>query len=328
MSRDLNLNGMLYFEAVARHGRVSKAAEELGVSPSAVSQQIKLLEQQFGVRLFRRDKRLLSLTIDGERLYQTTSAAFRMIREARQVVARQRENWQLIVRVSPSFGVRWLGPRLADFIQQHPSWDLRIDAAPDPSDFEREVVDLDLRYGGAERSGLYVEQVLTDYVLPMCSPAYRDALAAQTDDPAEMIRQARLIYSVKTQYGWDAWLARNGITHTADAPALRFERSSMALQVATKGVGVALDSVTLARDELISGTLVPLSPAFEVVRFPAYWIVSPSRHQSRRVVRLFCDWLRDQAFAHDEEARRILRDFGCAIAGIGDLPLLEPEAER
>lgn len=103
MGHDLNLNAMNYFEAVARLGGVSKAAEELGVSPSAVSQQIRQIEQQFGVRLFRREKRRLILTLDGERLFQTTTQAFRMMRDVRSAIQRQRENRHFIMRVSPSF---------------------------------------------------------------------------------------------------------------------------------------------------------------------------------------------------------------------------------
>ncbi|WP_281683612.1 LysR family transcriptional regulator, partial [Thalassobaculum salexigens] len=147
MPRTPNLNGFLYFETVARRGTITRAAEELSVSPSAVSQQIKLLEQQLGVRLFRREGRLLSLTLEGEQLFQTSATALRMLRDARRHLGKTRETYRLNLRVSPSFGVRWLGPRLSDFVARYPDWDLRADAAPDPTDFDREVMDLDIRYG-------------------------------------------------------------------------------------------------------------------------------------------------------------------------------------
>ncbi|MEM7463601.1 MAG: LysR family transcriptional regulator, partial [Pseudomonadota bacterium] len=107
--RDINLKATEYFEAVARLGTVTKAAEELGFSPSAVSQQIKLLESQFGVMLFRREKRRLKLTLDGDRLYQTITQAFAALRNSRNAIGQQRGQRSLNVRVSPSFGVRWLG---------------------------------------------------------------------------------------------------------------------------------------------------------------------------------------------------------------------------
>ncbi|KAA5605470.1 LysR family transcriptional regulator [Roseospira marina] len=317
MSRDPTLNGMLYFETVARHGGVSKAADELGVSGSAVSQQIKLLEQQLGVRLFFREKRQFRLTADGERLFHSTSVAFRMIRDARHLVARQRERRQLILRVSPSFGMFWLGPRLARFIQQHPSWDLHVDATPDPSDFEREVVDLDVRYGTGDWPGLYVEAILSDHVLPLCSPAYRtqlqEAVGSDGEDPTALLCHARLIDSVKALTRWDGWLKQVGAPPVGDNAHLRFDRSWMAMQLAKRGVGVTLESVTLAYDDLMSGALVPLSTALPVLRYPAYWIMGPSRNQSRRVVQVFCTWLREECAHHEAGTRALMEQFGFRI---------------
>ena len=313
MGHDLNLNAMNYFEAVARLGGVSKAAEELGVSPSAVSQQIRQIEQQFGVRLFRREKRRLILTLDGERLFQTTTQAFRMMRDVRSAIQRQRENRHFIMRVSPSFAVRWLGPRVKQFLDVAPNWDLRIDAAPDFSDFDSEVVDLDLRYGEGDWSGLHSEAVVHDCVLPMCSPDYLAELKAQSDDPIGQLLKARLIDSVKTHYRWDFWLARHGVMGERMVYPLRFDRSSMAIQVACDGGGVVLESTTLALNELESGALVPLSTAFEVVRFPAYWIVCPTRHTSRRIVRLFSDWMRAEGRTHDQRVEQVINGLGCRI---------------
>ena len=314
--RDINLKATEYFEAVARLGTVTRAAEELGVSPSAVSQQIRQLEQQFGVRLFRREKRRLLLTLDGERLFQTTTQAFRMMRDVQSAIKRQRMNRHFIMRVSPSFAVRWLGPRVKSFLDAVPDWDLRIDAAPDFSDFETEVVDLDLRYGEGGWTGLHEECVMSDYVLPMCSPAYLAQLQELSDNPIGQLLNARLIDSVKTHYRWDFWLARAGIMGEKMIYPLRFDRSSMALQVARDDGGVVLESTTLAINELESGALVPLSNAFEVIRFPAYWIVCPPRHTSRRIVRLFTDWIRDEGKAHDARVQQLLDGLDCRIRDV------------
>ncbi|MDV4169351.1 LysR family transcriptional regulator [Rhodovulum sp. FJ3] len=316
MVMDLNLNAMNHFEAVARLGGVSKAAQELGVSPSAVSQQIRQLEQQFGVRLFRREKRRLVLTGDGERLFQTTTQAFRMMRDVQSAIKRQRKNRHFIMRVSPSFAVRWLGPRVKSFLDAEPDWDLRIDAAPDFSDFETEVVDLDLRYGEGGWPGLHEECVMSDYVLPMCSPDYLAKLQELSDNPIGQLLNARLIDSVKTHYRWDFWLARAGIMGEKMVYPLRFDRSSMALQVARDGGGVVLESTTLAINELESGALVPLSNAFEVIRFPAYWIVCPPRHTSRRIVRLFTEWIRAEGEAHDTRVQQLLNRLDCQIRDV------------
>lgn len=309
MSRDPSLNGMIYFEAVARHGRVARAAEDLNVSPSAVSQQIKLLEEMLGVSLFRRDKRQLSLTLEGEQLFMAVTSALGLLRNARQTVSRQRASHQLIIRMVPSFAVRWLGPRLAGFINENPEWDLRIDANPDPSNFDREVVDLDIRYGPTTWEGLHCEMILSDYVLPLCSPTYRDEIhEAYGPDDHNVLKNARLIDSVRAVVQWNNWLAGHRIIRSSTASALRFDRSSMALQQATNNIGVVLESTTLAAQELLDGSLVPLAPSLGAVRFPAYWLVSPSRHQSRKLVQVFRNWILTEAEAHEKYVLSFLKE--------------------
>lgn len=309
--RDLNLKATEYFEAVARLGSVTQAAVELGVSPSAVSQQLKLLETQFGVRLFRREKRRLFLTLDGDRLFQTTTKAFAAVRNAKSAIARQRDVRNLIIRVSPSFGVRWLGPRIAGFAALNPDWNIRVDATPDFTAFETEVVDFDLRYGLGGWAGLTVNCVMHDLVLPLCSPAYRDHLRGLSDDPRVQLGAAKLIDSVKTIYRWDLWLAANGIDLPELSYPFRFDRSSMAIEHAKQGGGLALDSVTLCLPELMRGELVPLLPEIAVIDFPAYWFVCPPRHLNRRIVRLFAEWLDEACATHEASARAVLQEFGC-----------------
>lgn len=306
-----NLNSLAYFEAVARTGRVTAAAAELGVSTAAVSQQLKQLEEQWGVKLFRRQDRRMSLTLDGEMLFQTTTAAFRMIRGARSAVLRQSDSQQLSMRCSPSFAVRWLTPRLKHFLDLNHGWGVRIDASPDFSDFETEVMDLDLRYGSGSWSGLHAECIISDYVVPLCSPEYRERMRQESDDPVRQIAGARLIHSVKALYQWNLWLAVQGIDAPDEQAPLRFDRSSMAIQLARDGAGVVLDSVTLAYDELQHGTLVPLSPVFAAVEFPAYWVVCPTRHMNRRIVRLFIDWLQGHGANFQTAARELLESLGC-----------------
>lgn len=309
--QDLNFNALIHFEAVARLGRVSKAALELGVSTSAVSQQVRHLEAQMGVRLFRRERRTLYLTDDGERLYRTVSRAIAMVRDVRGAILRQRENRHFILRTSPSFGVRWLAPRLAGFRRAHPGWDLRVDATPDFTAFETENVDMDIRYGAGGWAGFHEEAVVHDFVLPMCSPDYAAHLRSVSDDPLEQLRGADLIESVKTLYRWDFWLARHGLGGERWIFPMRFDRSSMAIQVARDGGGVVLENATLAMSDLAEGALVPLSTAFEVITFPAYWIVCPARHLNRRIVRLFAEWLRDEGARQDVVMRERLTDMGC-----------------
>lgn len=309
--RDINIKAIEYFEAVARLGSVTGAAGDLGVTPSAVSQQIRLLETQFGVRLFRREKRRLILTQDGEILFQTATHAFRAIRNARSSITRQRDLRNLILRVSPSFGVRWLGPRLPAFLAANPEWNIRVDATQDFTAFETETVDFDLRYGHGDWPGLNVTLILNDLIMPICSPDYRDRLRTVSADPVQQLRHASLIDSVKTIYRWDLWLALNRIDLPDLVYPMAFDRSSMALELARQGMGIALDSVNLCLADIRSGALVPLSTDFAVVDFPAYWMACPQRHMNRRIVGRFASWITAEAQTHEAEARTALRDMGC-----------------
>ncbi|CTQ34877.1 LysR family transcriptional regulator [Jannaschia rubra] len=311
--RDLNLKGTEYFEAVARLGTVTKAAKELEVSPSAVSQQLGQLESQFGVKLFRREKRRLILTLEGDRLFQTLTQAFGAIRNARSAITHQRAVRNLTIRVSPSFGVRWLGPRIASFAAENPDWNIRVDATPDFSAFETELVDFDLRYGHGGWAGLAETCLLHDFVLPMCSPAYLEELRGYSDDPKEQLRRARLIDSVKMLFRWDLWLASNRIEVPDLTYPFRFDRSSMAIELAKQSGGIALDSVTLCLPELQRGELVPFCTDFAVIDFPAYWFVCPPRHLNRRIVRRFADWIEAACADHEAQMRGFLEGVGCTF---------------
>ncbi len=310
---------MPYFEAVARRGSISRAAEEMSVSPSAVSQQIKLLEQQLGVKLFRRAGRALTLTLEGQLLAKTAGTALRMLTEVQANLGRTRTARRLNLRVSPSFGVRWLGPRLSDFLMRYPDWDLRVDAAPDPTDFDREVMDLDIRYGTGDWPGLHAEALVNDNVLPLASPAYLATLPAS--DP---LSEARLIDSARALCQWDYWLWHNRVETRANSKTVLMDRSSMALQLALDGTGVVLESLALASAEVASGALVPVTPALPVLSFPAYWALCPARFVKRRPVRLFLGWASEQATNHRAEITRLIALHGLSVTEIAPGEVLSP----
>lgn len=326
--RDINLKATEYFEAVARLGTITKAAHDLGVSPSAVSQQISRLEGQFGVKLFKREKRRMVLTLDGDRLFQTITQAFAALRNASSAIGRQKDMRSLTIRVSPSFGVRWLGPRIAGFAAAHPDWAIRIDAAPEFTSFETESIDFDLRYGWGTWAGLTVEPVMKDVVLPLCSPAYLEKLRSSADEVAEQIREARLIDSVKVLYRWDSWLAANRIEVDNLVYPFRFDRSSMAIEMAKQGGGIALDSALLCLGEIERGELVPFAPALSAIDFVGYWLVCPARHLNRRIVNRFADWVVTEAEAHEAKARALLGELGCRFVRADPPDLVRDLVER
>lgn len=304
MARDTNLNAYLYFESVSRRGSVALAAEELLISPSAVSQQIKALELQMGIKLFRRSGRKLVLTLEGEQLYNAASAALGILKNAKTNLSMTRETTRLNLRVSPSFGVGWLAPRLSNFIAKHPNLDLRVDAAPDPTDFDREIMDLDIRYGLGQWSGMHVEPMVHEYVLPLCSPGYFDVLTSKNqDDP---LASARLIDSARALCQWDYWLLETGQTTSANQKKILMDRSSMAIELAIDGAGVVLESLALCADAVDSGKLVPLLPNQNVFAIRAYWLVCPERHLKRRAVKAFVDWMKVEVSVFDTQVNAIL----------------------
>lgn len=314
MARLNSLNSYVFFEAVARRKSVTRAAEELLVSPSAVSQQVKLLEQQLGIKLFRREGRSSSLTLEGEQLFKASSAAIRMLKDAQRHLGKQHEARRLNLRVTPSFGVRWLGPRLADFVQSQPTWDLRVDAAPDPTDFDREIMDFDIRYGTASWEGFECQPILSDQVLPLCAPTMYDNLRARFGtDPAAMLGGARLIDSARALCQWDFWLHRNGLSVESNTKSILLDRSSLALQMACDGAGVVLESLAVATGEVARGDLVPLTPTLPVVEFPAYWVVCPARHMKRRAVASFLTWISEQADLHKITTSSIMEQYDLSV---------------
>lgn len=313
--RDVHLKALAYFEAVARLGTVTKAAQELSVSVSAVSQQIRTLEEQFGVKLFRREKQRLTLSQEGDILFQASVDAFRGLRNASDAIAQQKSSVSISVRASPTIGVRWLAPRIAGFSRLNTNCKIRVDATPEFSAFQTEAFDCDLRYGLGHWSGLTVECMMHDFVLPVSSPEYRDRFARNVP-PEEALAQVNLIDSVKAIYRWSYWLNANRFDVPDLAFEFRFDRSSMSIEMAKQGGGVALESAILCEKELRQGELVPFLPESMALEFPGYWFVCPPRHLNRRIVSRFRDWIGGMAREQERDSRAMLTSHGCRITPI------------
>lgn len=309
-----NINAIVYFEAVARHSSVNLAAAELLVSRSAVSQQIKTLEQRMGVALFRRVRRRLVLTEEGERLFNAADKALALLRETRDNISLVRDYRSLTIRASSSFGVRWLSPRLADFVAAHPHLDLRIDATSELSDFEKENIDVDIRYTVDMPQGLHCQALVTDHVLPLCAPklAARAKRAGQ-DGAAHVLSRARLIHTVKADIKWREWLELHGMDAAPASHGLYFDRSSMSLKAAEDELGVALETATLAMNELRAGRLLPLAPKLGALAIQSYYLVCPVKHLSNRYVKAFIAWLEQKAKTHEAEKRTLLKSLGVKV---------------
>jgi DNA-binding transcriptional LysR family regulator len=289
----LPLRAIAVFDVVARCASLTRAAAELNVTPSAVSQQIHALELHLGTTLLMKAGRGVALTEAGERFFETITDDIQRITEATQQIRGFRSRATLTVRTTPTLGTKWLLPRLRRFIDAHPQLELRLNGTTEPTDFSREAVDLEIRHGEGNWPGFFVEGLAEETYLPVCSPDYAGAGSMQVADLA----RHRLIHSVKAQLQWPQWFARAGLTPAEEWNRLLFDRSHMAIDAAVDGLGIALESDLMMGRELARGALV--CPVADPPRMTltTQWIVCPFDHLRKAKVQAFLDWLRQERSA-------------------------------
>jgi LysR family glycine cleavage system transcriptional activator len=287
------LSSLRSFEAVARRLSFSKAAEELHVTPGAVSQQIRMLEELLGARLFDRTKRSVALTDVAARMLPDIQAGLEMFSRACSSKTAPVGERTLTISVAPSFASKWLLPRLPSFYDQHADIDLRISATVGLADFKRDRVDLAIRLGHGRYPGLHAEPLFAEALTPMCSPELLKGKGRlkKPDD----LRKHRLIHDTSIPGGgehaaWDRWLALVGAKHVSAHRGAKFTLAELAMQAAIDGAGVVLGRLVLAEGDLAAGRLVrpfkkvlPLDVSYFLVRSSA----TPPRHE----ILCFQNWL-------------------------------------
>ena len=292
------LKGLLALEAVVRHGSVSRAAVELGVSQPAVSQQLRSLERFFGRPMIERSPTGFTLDPEVELFAARLRPAVAEIRAAAAAFdSRSREAAQrLTVALLATFAQRWLIPRLADFQQRHPEIDLRLMTTSLPADLERPDVDLSIRCGRRARPDLRSELLLANRLFPVASPA---VLAACPLHRVTDLRDAVLIRveAPPRDQDWPRWLAAAGAGGLAPKSWQTYANSSHALEAATAGLGVAMAHTPFVADSLASGRLVAPFDRELPDAEGDYFLVSPKREDVPRRIALFRRWLLDQRAA-------------------------------
>ncbi|WP_439472217.1 LysR substrate-binding domain-containing protein [Brevundimonas sp.] len=273
------------FDAAARHGSFRLAAEELNLSPSAVSHAISKLEKSLGALLFDRNGRSLSLTQNGQTLHKHVEEAFGHIRVGVMAVS-ARQAQLLRLHTAPSFAAQWLTPRLADFLEKHPGMEVRIAASTDYSRFAADEFDADIVYGKPDNDSLVVHSLGREVVKPMCSPKMAEKIKTPED-----LYGLTLIRSSLKAVTWEDWFKANRLK-APEAVGMRFDRSFMSVQAAADGLGVCLDSTRLAERELASGRLVaPLDGQCDNLIYAPHYLVYPKRNAQRPIVAAFARWL-------------------------------------
>jgi LysR family glycine cleavage system transcriptional activator len=253
------LSSLRAFEAVARRLSFSRAAEDLHVTPGAVSQQIRFLEQHLGETLFERTRRSVTLTETGMKILPDIQSGLDTLSRALSSKAASYSAKGLTISVAPSFAAKWLLPRLADFSDQHPDIDLRISATVALADFKRDKVDLAIRLGRGNYGDLHSELLFGESLAPLCSPAVLAAKGRlrQPDD----LRKHRLLHDTSIpgeseQSSWERWLSLAGARHVPAHRGTRFSLADLAMQAAIDGAGVVLGRMVLAEGDLAAGRLV------------------------------------------------------------------------
>ena len=295
-----HLNALRAFEASARHQSFSLAAQELNVTPAAVGQLVRTLEDWLGSPLFVR-------STSGRARLVTTEVAEQALPDIRAGLERLAVGLErlrsgsaggvLTVTVSPAFAAKWLLPRIERFQAAWPETDLRLDTSLKPVDFVAQRIDVGVRYGRGQWPGLAAEKLMDEEVYPVCAPALPWSATLQA--PGDLRGQV-LIHdqSVDTSTGfasWQAWLRHAGVQGVPTDRGLRINNSAAVLQAAIDGQGVALARSVMAHDDLAAGRLVRLFPQVRLESALAYYVVYRPECIAQPKVAAFRDWLLREA---------------------------------
>ncbi|MEM7224786.1 MAG: transcriptional regulator GcvA [Pseudomonadota bacterium] len=284
-------NWLRTFEAAARHLSFTEAATELAITPSAVSQQIRLLEQMLGVPLFHRLPKGLSLTPDGNAYLPAVADGFRLMAERTQEVFGTGRSRLVTVRVNAAFAYVWLAPRLKRFHAAHPEVELRLHLAVWLTEVEWDGLSLDIRYGNGHWPGHQLERLMREQLYPVCAPG-TEGLATPSDLTGHL-----LLHTLGDEPGWSHWMAAAGVGELKPIGGPQFDSSALALEAAAAGAGVALAKDTLAAEYLRAGRLIrPFEPTIE--SDDGLFLVTPEGRVDSPETAAFRAWLKQEMAAY------------------------------
>lgn len=290
------LNALHTFEVAARYLSFQQAAEELDITPTAVSHQIKVLEDYLGVSLFRRRPRPLVLTEVGQLLYPAVNKSLNAIAAAIAQLTQASESTTLTVSVTTVFAAKWLVPRLSEFQRTHPEIDLRLQTSNDVVDLQRQTVDVAIRYGQGNHPGLTVYKLMSDVFIPVCSPQLLNG-SHPIKEPSDLVHHA-LLHFEWIHFGteapdWKNWFRLTGQNTIDPSYGIKFNEESLTIQAAIAGQGVALCSNIHVADDVALGFLVqPLDVSLNGF---SYSVVYVRNHPKEILILKFLDWLVEMA---------------------------------
>lgn len=308
MASPVHLNALRAFEASARHKSFSAAAAELNVTPAAVGQSVRLLEEWLGTPLFHRassGRARLVPTDAAQRALPDIRAGFDRLALGLERLKEGAAGGVLTVTVSPAFAAKWLLPRIDRFQAAWPDTDVRLDTNHKPVDFVAQGVDIGVRYGAGNWPGLAADKLMEEQVYPVCSPTLLRT-PGRLGKPSDLTGET-LIHDLSMEgHGgfptWAQWFALAGVGDPGAARGLRINNSAAVLQAAIDGHGVALARSAMARDDVRAGRLVPLFPQVSCTSPLAYYVVYRPECASLPKLAAFRDWLFAEAARGAQEA--------------------------
>lgn len=292
------LNALRAFEAAARRLSFTQAAEELNVTPGAISQQIRQLEDFAGTPLFKRTGRSVLLTDAAQASLPLVREAFERIAEAGRVMQAPARKGRVMISSAPSFAAKWLAPRLERFQQQNEGMEAWISADMSLTDFNTADADIAIRYGRGNYDGLKSEKLMDETVLPVCSPRLLEG--ANAIRKPEDLRHHTLLHDESSENDpscpdWTSWLRAHGVTGVEGGRGPRFNQGILVIESAAAGRGVALAKQAIAAADLEAGRLVaPFANGSIPIDF-GYWLVWPKGRHLSPEVRAFIKWIKDEA---------------------------------
>lgn len=292
------LNALKAFEAAGRHLSFTKAAAELNVTPAAVSHQVRALEDVLGVALFHRLTRALRLTDAGRAALPALTLGFDALAGAVEQIGAYRDDGVVTISVGPSFGAKWLVPRLERFRARHPEIEVRIDGTERKVDVAGGDADVALRYGPGGYAGVRVDTIFSPVNTPVCSPDLLSG-AHPLRRPGDLRHHTLLHIDWKdAEATWRMWLLAAGLHDIDPTRGPLYNLESMAVQAALDGQGVALVNDTLVADDLAAGRLVrPFDHSLSTALTFSYHMLTPLDGDTRPKIKAFRDWLLDEARA-------------------------------
>jgi len=299
MIRNLPFTTLRSFESAARLGSISRAATELNVTQSAISQQVKALEEWTKCSLLHRGRSGSKPTDDGAALALAIAQGLGTISElCSEMQSRKQRNVTIVISTLPGFAVNWLFPRLIRFDQAKPDLQVSIHTNTSGGDLVAGNCDLSIRYGLGSYHGMHVEKLLSETLIPVCAPGLLIAKAGGISAVGDLERHTLLIDDLSDYGGdlptWSFWAERAGVHLPKPRNTRRFGQSNMVVQAAIEGYGVALGRSPLVEAALADGRLV--APLNVKVASPySYWIVCTKTALQTDRIRQFRDWLRHEA---------------------------------